>query len=117
MTNSSFQSHSAPIFSQLKLLTITDIYKLNLAILFHNIQNNKFTGSNNLITIKQIHNYNTRLSSNRNYFQYYNKSNLGIRTFSTAGLKSWRNIPIALKSENLFTFKNKLKKYLIDNYN
>ena len=113
MTFSDFLSHAAPLFYKLQLLTIVDIYSLNLAIMIHNFQNNKFTGSTDLITLDKFHKYNTRLSANNNYFQNFHKSDVGSRTFSNAGLKFWRSLPSDLKSQNLSVFKFKLKKLLI----
>ena len=116
MTNSDFRCHTPPLFHSLKLLTISDIYKLNLAISIHNIQNNKFTGSNNLVLLKDSHSYFTRLSSNNNYFQPQTFSNLGLSTHSAAGLKFWRLIPNSIKSKPLPSFKINLKKFLISYY-
>ena len=88
MTFSDFLSHAAPLFHKLQLLTITDIYNLNLAIMIHNFQNNKFTGTTDLITLDKFHNYNTRLSSNNNYYQNFHKSDVGNLLFLMLGLNS-----------------------------
>ncbi len=116
ITFSDFQCHSAPLFFNLKLLTITDLYHYKLAILFHGIINNKFTGTSNITRLSNIHKHNTRLSSSINFFQYHSKTNLGLRTFSTAGTQFWRNIPTGIKSLTLPQFKKSLKDYLIASY-
>ena len=68
MTFSSFRTKSLPLFVELNLLPIDFIYKLKLGILFHNITTGKIVGDYNLIPIVQMHNYNTRLSKNVNYY-------------------------------------------------
>ena len=117
ITHSDFKCSAIPLFYNLKILTITDIYNLNLAIQFHNIINNKFTGINNLIALNNSHNYNTRLATSNNFYQSFSRTNLGLSTHTSAGIKFWRTIPNDLKSSNLSTFKFKLKKLLIDKYN
>ena len=116
ITFSDFSSHAPPLFHKLQLLTITDIYKLNLVIMIHNFQNNKFTGSTDLTPLNKFHKYNTRLSSNNNYYQNFHKTNVGKSTFSIAGLKFWRSLPVDLKSQTLPVFKFKLKKLMISSY-
>ena len=116
ITFSDFQAHAPPLFHKLQLLAINDIYNRNLAILIHNFQNNKLTGSTNLITLDKFHKYNTRLSANNNYYQNFHKSDVGCRTFSNTGLKFWRSLPCDLKSQKLSVFKYKLKKILIGSY-
>ena len=110
LTNSEFRCYALPLYFDLKFLTVTDVYNLKLAISIHNVQNNKFTGFNNLIPLKNVHSYNTRLSNKNNYFQ--NQST----PCSSASIKFWRSIPENIKSSSLASFKTKLKQLLINNY-
>ena len=88
---------------------------LNLSILMYKIQNKLITGSYNLIKLDDKHNYNTRLATNNNFFQNFNKTNIGKSTCSAQGSKLWTTIPTNIKSLPLHLFKNKMKQYLLDN--
>ena len=74
----------------------------------HKIHNN-IIYSPNFIPIQNIHNYQTRLSQGINYFQTFNRVNLGQTTYSSQGIKVWREIPNDLKKLPFSTFKVKLK--------
>ena len=114
MTNSPFNSPSAPIFSKLKILPLDQIYKLNLSTLFHKIFNNKISTPSHLLPISKTHTYNTRLSNNKNYYQNFNRLNIGKRTYSSQGIKVWRKIPTEFKSLPSHLFKLKMKNYLLN---
>ena len=109
ITFSDFQCHAPPLFLKLKLLTIENIYYYKLGILFHDIQH----GNINIISLNTIHSYNTRLSHNNNYFTTHSKTNLGLRTYISSGVKFWRKIPADLKALNLPRFKRDLKLFLL----
>ena len=80
----------------------------------YKIQNNMITGSYNLIKLDDKHKYNTRLVTNKNFFQMYNRTNIGKSTCSAQGAKLWTTIPTAIKSLPLHRFKIKMKQYLLD---
>ena len=117
ITNSEFRCHTPPLFFDLKLLTIKDIYSLKLAISLHNFQNDKYTGSNNFIPLQNVHSHNTRLSNKNNYYQHQTSTNLAKSTYSSAAIRFWRSIPENIKSSSLPVFKIKLKEILINSYN
>lgn len=115
ITFSPFDSHSSPIFHKLKILPLDYLYKYNLGIMFHKIQNNKISiGSHNLIPIKNIHQHNTRLSNNNNFFQTYNRIGIGQSTYSAQGLRFWRELPGELKDLPINSFKFNLKQHLFN---
>ena len=116
ITFSDFRCHTSPLFYKLNILKLTDIYNLKLGILFHNIINNKFTGTNNLISLNSVHNHNTRLADTNNFYQTFSNSNLGLSSYAMAGLKFWRVIPSDLKSYSLTRFKFRLKQFLLNKY-
>ena len=111
ITFSSYDSHSEPIFNQLKILNLDKLYKLNLAIIIHKVFTNITPGSNNLILINKIHNYSTRLATSNNYYQTFNTSNLE-QCYTNQGLKFWKLLPEEIKCLPLKVFKNRVKKYL-----
>ena len=98
ITFSGFRYHTSQLFYKLNILYITDIYNLKLGILFHNIINNKFTETNNLISLNSVHNHNTRLADTNNFYQTFSNSNLGLSSYTMTGLKFWHVIPSDLKS-------------------
>ena len=116
MTFSDMTDPTTPLFSRLKILKFEDIYNLHLALLFHKIYNGKIIGSNRLINIQNIHNYNTRLSTSINFYQSYNRTNLGQTTYTTAGTKFWRTLPCEIKTKTYSAFKSKVKDILINKY-
>ena len=87
MTKSEFDAPSSPLFSKLQILPLEHIYNLNLAIIVHKFHKNKLPTPVNLIPIHHSHNHNTRLSNNKNYYQNFNRINLGQQTYISKGLK------------------------------
>jgi len=59
-----------PLFHKLNLLTLNDVFKLEIAKVMHNIENNKHLPdyiSKNFERVNWTHNYNTRHSNKGNY--------------------------------------------------
>ena len=115
ITYSSYDSRSEPLFDHLKILNLNKLYQLNLSKIIYKLHHNLTVSSENLIPISQIHTHQTRLSQSNNYFQNFNKSNLGLATYTSNGLKIWRNIPPEIKSLPFHNFKFKIKQLLFDN--
>ena len=114
MTNSTFDSPSKPIFLKLNILPLNEQYNLNISLLMHKIFNNQITGSYNLTLTSNTHNISTRSSKNKNFFQTFNKLNIGQNSFTSKGVKIWNKIPIDYKSKPLHLFKKNLKQYLFN---
>ena len=71
MTGSNCQTNSSLLFTQLQILKLCDIYKLQMAITIHNLKNNIWEINNTnyqLSNLNTIHKYNTRISKNSNMF-------------------------------------------------
>ena len=114
ITFSSFTCHSPPLFANLNLLPLDQIYNLNLSVLIHKIYNKTSPSSHNLIPLENVHNYQTRLSTGGNFYQNFNRINLGQSTYSAKGVKCWRKVPNEIKSLPVFSFKLRLKKYMLE---
>ena len=114
ITKSPFNAHSNPLFFNLKILPFKYLYFFNLAILFYKINHSKIVGTYNLTPINKIHNYNTRISKDNNYFQIYNRLNVGQNSCTNRGLHVWRKIPGEYKQLHIQNFKYKMKKYLYE---
>ena len=82
--------------------------------MFHKINHNKVVGNYNLTKINNIHNYNTRLAKNINYYQKLNRLNIGLSSFTTNGLKFWKTIPTEYKVLPFHLFKIKIKQHLLE---
>ena len=108
MTYSAYDHPSAPLFSKLNLIPLNEMYTLNLSLLMYKIHNNAFTGQYNLIQLNNLHTYNTRSSSNTNYFQQFHKTNQGLNAFTAKGIKIWNQIPVKFKILPLHLFKKNL---------
>ena len=112
--------HSAPLFKQLNLLTIYDIFKLQVGkLVFESINN--IGPSNNIVKFiraSSVHNHNTRYSSNHNFYTSYVRTTMyGLKSLQIEGKKFWENISDKIKNcKTLNSFKINYKKYLIISY-
>ena len=114
MMSSPFRAHTAPLYKQLNILKLNDIFKLEIAkIMFHYNQksNIETTKHSQITTIKQLHHHNTRLSSRNSYFLPRKRTETGKQSLTFIGPKVWQEIPAHLKETDisLQMFKKKLK--------
>ena len=112
----SFTSESTPIFSDLKILKLYDLFYLKLLtfvcesvnkispICFHNF----------FETLTSVHQYNTRQASKGDIFMTQENTLLyGLRSIRYAGAKSWNDIPTLIKqAPSSANFRSKLKSHL-----
>ena len=116
MTKSAFDSPSKPLFLKLNILPLNELYNLSLSLLMYKIFNNQITGAYNLTLTSNTHKINTRSSKNKNYFQKFNKLNIGQNSFTSKGIKIWNKIPVEYKLKPLHLFKKTLKQYLFNSF-
>ena len=119
MTGSNCQTNSSPLFTQLQILKLCDIYKLQMAITIHNLKNNIWQINNTnyqLSNLNTIHKYNTRISKNSNYYVHSIRTNLGKSSIMFAGPQVWQDVPNAIKNYPKHTFKKAYKKFLLQSY-
>ena len=111
-------SHTLPIFHQLKLLNVYDINYFNIASFMFMCLNGllppyitaKFSLNNS------IHNYMTRTASNFHLPQI--RTNVSKNSIFFRGPILWNNIPINIKnSPSLNSFKKHFKSHLVSLYN
>ena len=105
---------SSELFHKLNILPLNKLYKLNVSTLMHKTHNNQITGKYKITKIENVHTYNTRSAKNKNYYQPFNKLNLGKNSFTAQGIKIWNKLPVNLKTLPLYLFKKNLKQYLIN---
>ena len=113
ISKSEYNAHTAPLFQDLQILNLNNIYKLNLANLFHKITCNKILGTINLTKLNHLHQHQTRLANSNNYYSTLCKTKLGKTTYTEAGIKIWREIPEEIKKLPQHIFRPKLKRLLL----
>ena len=121
ITDSPYRAHTAPIYKELNILTINDICKLEVAkkmYCFHHQPSLEKNIDLPITSIQKTHHYNTRQSSNNDYFLPRKRTESGKKSFSFIGPKIWQEIPTQLKQSNLSfnVFKKKLKQHFINAY-
>ena len=115
MTFSNYSAHSAPLFQQLHILRIYDIYKLNLATYMYKIFNNliPYLNHHRFTSNSSIHSYNTR---NKNHLHTpFCRTKLRQGTIHFQGPKLWNQLPVEITTvKSSFVFKNRLKQFLFN---
>ena len=114
VTHNLFDSHTKPIFLQHKILPFSQVYKLQVGILMHKIQNKSITGSYNLTPLHNKHEHFTRLSNKNNFYPKYCRTSYGKSSFCSQGVVLWRSVPTELKTLPVHIFKSKYKQILFN---
>ena len=109
-----------PSFLKLKLLTIFDIYKLQLGKLIFESVNNIGPSRSviQFLLATDVHDHNTRYANEGNfYFNSVRTVKYGLKGLQIEGLKLWTAIPNNIKdSRSIKSFNANLKKFLINLY-
>lgn len=100
------------IFKSCELLTIEDIYKLELAKLMHKASSNTLPPALNGIFIRPRH------PRQKRFLVPLTKSKYGERSLKFAGPKLWESLDPQLRNTNLSysTFSKKVKNFLLEKY-
>ena len=107
--------HTEPIFQEMKLLTLSDIYFLETTKSMHHIHYKENNINSSLFkTAASIHKHYTRYSDHKDncYIQPTNLS-LGRKAINVTGPVIWAKIPPSLKKFPPKTFARKLTDHLI----
>ena len=107
---------SSPLFLKLNLLKLNEIYKFKLGILMHKQGKHPNIKIPKPTPISSVHNHNTRLNNNTNYYVSTVNSNLAKTTFKYSGPTIWNTIPTEIKQSSTFKFKTLYKNYLLTSY-
>ena len=113
--------HSPPLFQKLGLLTIFDIYKLQVGKLVYESVN-KLGPAHTIIKFtraSEVHCHNTRYANKGNFYTNNVRTvRFGLKNLLNEGSKLWTNIPDNIKDkQSKKSFTSNLKKHLIDQYN
>ena len=108
--NSHYLSHSGPLFQALKILTIYDLYKINLGVfMYKHITSELPKIFTNYFTKKcQIQNRSTR--NTNEYYVKKLKTSFAAKGVRSMGPLYWNELPTTIQCcKNINMFKNKLK--------
>ena len=84
--------------------------------IMHRIINKTWAGEYKLRPINSIHSYNTRHSTNSNYYVKNTDLNSTRKALTVAGPYAWENVPTELKMLPLGLFVKNYKMYLVNQY-
>ena len=115
MTFSDPTAHSSPLFYDLKILKLDDLYQLSISVFAYECQNNiaPLYFVNFFTQTTDVHSYDTvEISlSCKNTLQY------GLRSIRLHGAKIWNSIPPEIRdASSVRNFKNNLKNLCFDSY-
>ena len=118
ITSSRFDEHSSPLFKSLEIIKFLDLVTFYLAIFMYKYHNQLLPPFyiSFFAKIGQIHNYNTRPSSEQSYYLPNPATNYGIFNIRFHGQSVCNSIDEDIKSSSLSLFKNKMKQQLIKDY-
>ena len=118
MTFSNYRAHSNPLFSKLKILKISEIYKMQLAIYMYrsklnDIPNSKIDNSSFFNFVNTSHD--TRFAS-RMHIPYY-RTNVRKFNIKCAGPILWNQLALYITDANsIFLFKTLLTNLFLEQY-
>ena len=115
VTNSSYLSHSLPLFLKMQILPIPELISLETAIFMYKLNSNLLPCIfNDHFTVNSnIHNYNTRNAQNLHL--PLNRTSCSQSSIFYNGPVLWNNIQTSIKnSKTVRQFKRLYKQYLID---
>ena len=118
ISHQSYLVHSLPIFKELKLLTLPDVFKLKL-LTFVFESTNKITPAcfhNFFSSNSFMHHYDTRQSVRGDlYLVRKNTVQYGVKCIQYMGATLWNSLPVELRnSTSKFLFKKELKVFLLN---
>ena len=117
--NAPYRSPAKPLYAQLNILQIEDVYKYETAKFMFNFNKTLAPSpfSNFFQKIHQVSNRSTRLSVEQDnlYIPRYRNNRLQ-QCIKYQGVKIWNLIPKEIKKSTYNIFKNKYKKYLLSLY-
>ena len=122
MLKAGYLDHTTPLFTNLNLLKLTDIYYLNLGKFMFKQMNNLLPTcfKNIFVFTSDVHCHVTRNSSRKHLYQYFNRTLKIVFKNSPQqrGIKYWNSLADDIKQcVSLQTFTKKLKFNLLNDIN
>ena len=113
-----FTSSTTPLFSDLKILKLRDLFKLKLLTFVYECVN-KISPScfhSFFDLVESVHQHHTRqVAKNHIFLTQKNTLQYGLRSVRYYGAKCWNEIPVGIKiSPSAISFRRKLKAFLLE---
>ena len=104
-----------PFMNLLDILSVTSIFKLQALKFAHRWHSKALPNIfySYFQYASDIHTYNTRYASNKNFYKPCTRTNTGKQSVSSTVVDLWQDLPTSLKSRNTFTFSGKVKEFLL----
>jgi len=118
MAYSSFRTKITPLYKQLNLLKLDDIYSFELGKIMHKFHSGNLPDNiNHLFTpVNQVHCHATRSATRGAYFWQMAHNKCGKRPLRHLGPKIWDKIDLSLHDRSQLTFKKQYREILISAY-
>ena len=114
-------SHSLPIFSDLKLLKLSELFELRLLVfVFDSVNKTSPSCFHDFFLLSSsVHQYSTRQASQGDLYMFRKNSlQYGLKSIRYLGAKLWNMLPVELRNApSKISFKAKLKVYLLNSVN
>ena len=112
ITFSKFQAHSRPLFEDLKLLNVYEIYKCQLYCYMYRLRNCHLPDIYNFVTSEDIHTYNTRHKNDIRKDKHRTKARASTVRFN--GPTLWNKLSLIIKNApTLNLFKKRIKTHIL----
>jgi len=106
-------SHITPLYKNLKILKLNDIYQFEQAKFMHKFHHGKLPEINNeIFQGTSVHSYQPRFANIVNYFIHRVSSIAGKKSISYTGASLWNKVEQKLKAVSLCTFCNQLQEFV-----
>ena len=104
-----------PLMNLLDILSVTSIFKMQALKFAHRWHNKALPNifDNYFQYASDIHSYNTRYATNKNFYKPCTRTNIGKQSVSTIVVDLWQDLSTSLKNLNTFTFPGKVKESLL----
>ena len=112
------QAQSIPLFQQLGILSIFDIFRLQLGKFVYDTLNNIGPKLIKLVYASDTHHYDTKFARARNFHvNHIRTMAYGKKALKNEGIKLWATIPTHIQdSKTRNTFKKNYKKFLANRH-
>ena len=91
----------SPYYTILEILKIENIFKLKISLLVHKIKDGKraipTVSQELIISVSEIHKYNTRYAANQNLYRPASRINYGLARFKILSSQIWETISSEIK--------------------
>ena len=109
-------AHSEPLFKAQKILKVSDMYKLQIAIIIAKYNDGSWVGNFSPVNVSRVHEHQTRYATNNNFTLPKPLNDTFKRSLSYSGPHLWSSVPEEIKTLPVNQIKSKYKQHLLLNY-